>query len=66
MSVRIEEDVLSATIGPFGGRVADELMGSDEALGLRRVLETMVDEVIVTARDGSQWVELRKTTGDGG
>jgi hypothetical protein len=63
MSVRIDDGMLSATVGPFGGRVADELNGSDEELGLRRVLETMVDEVTVTSRDGAQWVELRKTTG---
>jgi hypothetical protein len=66
LSVRHEDGVLSATVGPFSGRVADELSGSDENLGLRRVLETMVDDVAVTARDGAQWVELRKTTGAGG
>lgn len=66
MSVRIEDGVLSATVGPFGARVAEELTGSDAGLGLRRVLETMVDEVTVTARDGANWVELRKATGAGG
>jgi hypothetical protein len=66
MSVRIEDGVLSATVGPFGAGVAEELTGSDEGLGLRRVLETMVDEVSVIARDGAKWVELRKTTGAGG
>ena len=30
-------------------------------LGLRRVLETSVDEVDVSERDGGQWVELKKT-----
>jgi len=39
MSVRMEDGVLSATVGPFGGGVADELKASDEGLGLRRVLE---------------------------
>ena len=46
-----------ATVGPFGGRVADELHASDEGLGLRRVLETVVDKVdrraSATARTGS-------------
>ena len=65
LSVGIEGDVLSAVVGPFSGRVADELKAPDEGLGLRRVLETMVDEVIVAERDGAQWVELRKATGDG-
>jgi anti-sigma regulatory factor (Ser/Thr protein kinase) len=66
VSVRIEDGVLSATVGPFGAKVADELTASDEGLGLKRVLEAMVDEVNVTARDGAHWVELRKTTGAGG
>ena len=66
MSVRIEDGMLSAVIGPFSGRVADELKAPDEGLGLRRVLETTVDEVTLSERDGTQWVELRKATGAGG
>jgi len=65
VSVGIDDGVLSAVVGPFSGRIADELKAPDEGLGLRRVLETMVDEVIVGERDGAQWVELRKATGDG-
>jgi anti-sigma regulatory factor (Ser/Thr protein kinase) len=66
LSVRIEDGALSATVGPFSGRVSEELQASGEGLGLRRVLETMVDDVRLTERDGAQWVELRKSTGDGG
>jgi anti-sigma regulatory factor (Ser/Thr protein kinase) len=62
VSVGIEDGVLVALIGPFSGRVADELRAPDEGLGLRRVLETMVDEVTLSERDGAQWVELRKET----
>jgi anti-sigma regulatory factor (Ser/Thr protein kinase) len=65
VSVRIDGGVLIAIVGPFSGRVADELTAPDEGLGLRRVLETMVDEVTLSERDGSQWVELRKATGAG-
>jgi anti-sigma regulatory factor (Ser/Thr protein kinase) len=61
LSVTIEDDAIIATVGPFSGRVADELHGSDEGLGLRRVLETVVDQVDVNERDGRQWVELKKT-----
>ena len=61
LSVAIEDGAIIATVGPFGGRVADELHAPDEGLGLRRVLETVVDEVDVDERDGRQWVELRKT-----
>jgi anti-sigma regulatory factor (Ser/Thr protein kinase) len=60
LEVRVDDGALTATIGPFGGRVVDELHGSDEALGLRRVLETVVDGVGVSERDGTHWVELRK------
>jgi anti-sigma regulatory factor (Ser/Thr protein kinase) len=66
VSVRIEDGVLSATFGPFGGKVAEELTAPNEGLGLRRVLETMVDDVTLDERDGAQWVQLRKTTRDGG
>jgi anti-sigma regulatory factor (Ser/Thr protein kinase) len=61
LTVKIEEEAIVATVGPFGGSVAEELRGSDEGLGLRRVLETSVDEVDVSKRDGAQWVQLRKS-----
>ena len=61
LTVKIEEDALVATVGPFGGEVADELRATDPGLSLRRVLETSVDEVDVSERDGTRWVELRKS-----
>jgi hypothetical protein len=60
LTVTIGTAAITATVGPFSGRVADELRGSDEELGLRRVLETVVDDVQVSERDGAQWVELTK------
>jgi len=60
LKVAIEEAAITATVGPFSGRVADDLSAPDEGLGLRRVLETIVDEVSVDERDGVQWVELKK------
>ena len=66
LSVKIEDEAIIATVGPFGGRVADELHASDAGLGLRRVLETSVDKVSVTERDGAQWVELTKSVGGRG
>jgi hypothetical protein len=61
LTVKIEQEAVVATVGPFEGGVAEELRGSDEQLGLRRVLETVVDEVDCSERDGGQWVELRKS-----
>ena len=66
LTVKIEETAITATVGPFSGSVAEELRGSDAELGLRRVLETSVDEVVVSERDGAQWVELRKSLEAGG
>jgi hypothetical protein len=66
LTVKIEDAAITATVGPFSGSVADELHGSDAELGLRRVLETSVDDVVVTERDGAQWVELTKSLKAGG
>jgi hypothetical protein len=66
LTVRIEKAAITATVGPFSGSVAEELHGSDAQLGLRRVLETSVDDVVVSERDGAQWVELTKSLEAGG
>jgi hypothetical protein len=66
LTVRIEKAAITATVGPFSGSVAEELHGSDAQLGLRRVLETSVDDVVVSERDGAQWVELTKSLKAGG
>ncbi len=63
LSVRIEEDSLSASVGPFDERIAGELQSGGDGFGLRRVLETVVDRVSVEQRDGAQWVELHKSLG---
>jgi anti-sigma regulatory factor (Ser/Thr protein kinase) len=60
LTVTIEKSAITATVGPFSGRVADDLRASDAGLGLRRVLETSVDEVGLSERAGAQWVELTK------
>jgi hypothetical protein len=60
LSLEIEEKAIVTVVGPFNGDIGEELRASDEGLGLRRVLETVVDHVDVSERDGRQWVELRK------
>jgi len=60
LSLEIEEAAIVTVVGPFKSNIGDELRASDEGLGLRRVLETVVDHVEVSERDGGQWVELRK------
>jgi hypothetical protein len=67
LSLRLDDDALVTTVGPFAGRVADELRETGDGLGLRRVLDTVVDDVQLSERDGAQWVELTKRVrgGDG-
>jgi anti-sigma regulatory factor (Ser/Thr protein kinase) len=60
LEVEVGDGEITTIVGPFTGRVIDELHASDAGLGLRRVLETVVDKVSVTERDGGHWVELRK------
>jgi anti-sigma regulatory factor (Ser/Thr protein kinase) len=60
VSLRLDDDALVTTVGPFAGRVANELRDTGEGLGLRRVLDTVVDDVRLSERDGAQWVELTK------
>jgi hypothetical protein len=64
VSVRVEGDTIHAVVGPFDETLEQELArDSGDAVGLRRVLETVVDGVEVTNRDGQPWVELTKVTG---
>ena len=61
LSVEIEDGALVATVGPFTGRVVDDLRLHDEGLCLRRVLDAAVDDVELSERQGSHWVELTKS-----
>ena len=59
VELEVGEDVIVACVGPFPGVVA-ELERPDEGVGLRRVLETVVDSFGATVREGGQWIELQK------
>lgn len=53
----IRDDALVTRVGPLGPRVLDELeVDADESLGVRRVLDSTVDDVVV---DGD-WAVLTK------
>ena len=59
--LRVADDIFEATVGPFAAATAAAL--EEEAgtgIGLRRLLETTMDSVTVTERDGGAFVELRK------
>ena len=62
MRVRVTEGGLEAELGPFGGdglRSDLERQPGDE-LGLRRILDAVVDDVSVVSRDDGAWLVLQK------
>jgi hypothetical protein len=60
VSVRADGDTIRASVGPFDDSLAEELRREADGVGLRRVLETVVDSVSLEERDGQPWVELTK------
>jgi anti-sigma regulatory factor (Ser/Thr protein kinase) len=52
---------IEASVGPFRTRsVQRALEAEEDGVGLRRVLDTVVDHVEVDERDGGDWVQLTK------
>jgi len=61
VELRIEGGTIAAFVGPVTESTAAELEEeADDSLGLRRLLETVVDSVTISERDGGPWIELRK------
>jgi hypothetical protein len=63
LTVELEllDETVAATLGPFrAGALRAELDREDEGVGLRRVLETVVDRFASVERDDGDWIELEK------
>ena len=61
IELRVEGGTIAAFIGPVTESTAAELEeAAGDSLGLRRLLETVVDSVRISVRDGGPWIELRK------
>jgi hypothetical protein len=61
IAVRLEEHAIETEVGPFGDGVRRELERTgEEDVGLRRILETLVDGVHVRTGEGGDWVTLKK------
>lgn len=59
--LRVGSDTIDASVGPFERRSVAELEeDAGESLGLRRLLDTVVDHVSLSDHDGGCWVDLRK------
>ncbi len=58
VSLAVDGRTVRTTVGPFAGEALAGLEADSSELGLRRVLETVADDVQVEQRDGGSWVEL--------
>jgi hypothetical protein len=60
--LRVADGSVAASVGPFARATVAELeLETDETLGLRRLLTTVVDTVELADRADGCWVDLRKT-----
>lgn len=66
IELEVGEDVIVTTVGPFGDDLVHELEQPSEGVGLRRVLETVVDSFGAAERADGQWVELQKQVAKAG
>ena len=65
--LRVGDEAIDVSVGPVGERTVAELESeAGDGLGLRRLLDTTVEDVSLSARDGGTWVELRKGFARGG
>lgn len=58
--IRVDPQVIELELGPLGPAVTSELERAEDGVGLRRVLATLTDEVVLEPRDGTPWITLRK------
>jgi hypothetical protein len=66
IALRVGMNTIEAAVGPLRDGVQSELAReSGEEVGLRRILDTLVDSVEVESRGGASWVKLRKTVEEG-
>lgn len=65
VNVRVvfDEETMNATVGPLPAGVFEDFERDGDALGLRRVLETVCETVEVEERGTDAWVVLSKKTG---
>jgi hypothetical protein len=61
VELEVGDNTVKALVGPFGGDgLRGELERPGDGVGLRRVLETVVDRFVAVERDGGDWIELEK------
>ena len=63
VSLRVADETIETSVGPFPRETLEKELeqDGDDAVGLRRLLETVADRVELQEQDGGQWVKLTKT-----
>jgi hypothetical protein len=66
IAVSVSDGAIETAIGPMRDGVRAELEATadedeDDDVGLRRILDALVDEVELTETDGEDWVKLTKS-----
>jgi hypothetical protein len=60
LRVRVLDHELRTIVGPFTSVRAELEQPTADSLNLSRILATVCDSVVVSERDGAEWVELTK------
>jgi hypothetical protein len=62
--LRVRDGEFEALVGPMSDGVRAELaVDGGEAVGLRRILDALVDRVEVESDDGGDWLKMTKAAG---
>lgn len=65
IAIRLTDHAIETAIGPMRDGVRDELAATaGEDVGLRRVLDALVDGVELAPGEGGDWVTLTKHVGE--
>jgi hypothetical protein len=61
LNLSVLPGAIEASVGPFRAQSVQRKLDEDrDGMGLRRVLDTVVDRVEVAERNGGDWVQLTK------
>jgi hypothetical protein len=60
VELEVGEDTVKAALGPFTGDGLRSELERADGVGLRRVLETVVDRFAAVQREDGSWIELEK------
>ena len=64
VTLRVTDGEIEALVGPMSDGVRAELAADEgDEVGLRRILDALVDRVELAAEDGGDWLKMTKAAG---